>query len=337
MTYAYDEATLDLLRLTIPIYGILVPIIKQSGTNEVIDGRHRLKIREELEAQGTRIMLPVHHVDTNSPEEIDQIVNSVRRPWQDAEQRRKLVRKLHDRGHSQRKIADTMGAAQSTINKDLKANVPADQNRSVSTAKPKATTGKDGKTKLPPATPEEIARAWAMLDAGKGKKEIAAELTRGYSTVREWFNKERPEAVQQGQPTPTPSAPPEPTQTPSVPSAGNTISKNDEPITPTGKLNKSMKDIVRRERASGKVRMKAIAELGQLKEQIEKTRTIAQRERTKLGASIHAMNVEIAEKQLVKDGETSICKSLTKIAEEAEAVRKAARQALYHLHFVDMP
>ena len=66
MTYAYDEATLDLLRLTIPIYGILVPIIRRSGTNEVIDGRHRLKIREELQAQGTQIMLPVHHVDNSA-------------------------------------------------------------------------------------------------------------------------------------------------------------------------------------------------------------------------------------------------------------------------------
>jgi transposase len=138
-------------------------------------------------------------------------------------------------------------------------------------------------------------------------------------------------------PTPTPSAPPEPTPTPSVPIAGNPISKDDEPITPTGKLNKSMKIIVKRERISGKIRMKAIAELSQLKEELEKTWTTAQRERTKLGASIHAMDVKIAEKQLVKDGETSICKSLTKIAEEAEAVRRAARQALYHLHFVDMP
>ena len=137
------------------------------------------------------------------------------------------------------------------------------------------------------------------------------------------------------EPAPEPKPTPEPT--PSVPSAGNPVSKDDEPITPTGKLNKSMKIIVKRERISGKVRMKAIAELSQLKEELEKTWTIAQRERTKLGASIHAMNVEIAEKQLVKDGETSICKSLTKIAEEAEAVRKAARQALYHLHFVDMP
>ena len=108
MTYAYDEATLDLLRLTIPTYGILVPIIQRSGTNEIIDGRHRLKIRDEMAEQGIKIMLPVHHVDTDNPAEIDQIVNSVRRPWQDTEQRRKLVAQLREKGHSHQHIADAV-------------------------------------------------------------------------------------------------------------------------------------------------------------------------------------------------------------------------------------
>lgn len=138
-------------------------------------------------------------------------------------------------------------------------------------------------------------------------------------------------------PPPTPSAPPAPSLTPSAPSAGTPHISEDEPITPTGKLNKSMKIIVKRERLSGELRMKAIAELAQLKEELQKTWSIAQRERTKLGASIHAKDVEIAEKQLLKDGCIGIRESLTKIVDEAEAVRKAARQALYHLHFVDLP
>lgn len=137
------------------------------------------------------------------------------------------------------------------------------------------------------------------------------------------------------EPTPEPKPTPEPT--PSVLSAGSPAPEPDEPITPTGELNKSMKIIVKRERISGELRMKAVTKLSELKEELEKTWTTAQRERTKLGASIHAKDVEIAEKQLVRDGGISICESLTKIADEAEAVRKAARQALYHLHFVDMP
>ncbi|NBQ51319.1 MAG: hypothetical protein EBU35_11925, partial [Marivivens sp.] len=203
MNYAYDEATLDLLRLTIPTYGILVPIIKQSGTNEVIDGRHRLKVREELEAQGIRIMLPVHHVDTNNPEEIDQIVNSVRRPWQDAEQRRELVSKLREKGHSHQRIADAVGTAKSTVQKDLQPKSAGDQNRPPADSKPKAATGKDNKKYAPPATPKEIAEAWGMKDKGMSTSAIAQDLGRGETTIRKWFKKERPEAVQQGQPAPT--------------------------------------------------------------------------------------------------------------------------------------
>jgi len=129
----------------------------------------------------------------------------------------------------------------------------------------------------------------------------------------------------------------EPTPTPSVPSAGSLIVEAQEPVTPTGKLNESMKVIVKRERLNGQLRLKAVAELSQLKKELEKTWTIAQRERQKAGASIHAKNVEIAEKQLQKDGAVGIFESLTQIAEEAEAVRKAARQALYHFMFVDLP
>ena len=323
MTYAYDEATLDLLRLTIPIYGILVPIIKQSGTNEVIDGRHRLKIREELEAQGTRIMLPVHHVDTNNPEEIDQIVNSVRRPWQDAEQRRKLVRKLHDRGHSQRKIADTMGAAQSTINKDLKANVPADQNRSVSTAKPKATTGKDGKTKLSPATPEEIARAWAMLDAGKSKKEIAAELTRGYSTVREWFNKERPEAVQQAQPKPTPT--PTPTETDST--------KEQILRDWNGQLGDHHEKIIRREKPRNRKTEKFLEAMGLIKSQLKQTMDAASKDTREYGAGFLRMYMVVVEEQLRRDKEPQIRTSLEALRQEARDIWKYADESLRLLQF----
>ena len=79
--------------------------------------------------------------------------------------------KLREKGHSHQRIADAVGTHKKTVQNDLKqAKVPAGEKAPVSTAKPKATTGKDGKTKLPPATPKEIARAWAMLDAGKKQK-----------------------------------------------------------------------------------------------------------------------------------------------------------------------
>jgi ParB-like chromosome segregation protein Spo0J len=74
MTYDYDETTLDLLRCTIEKHGILVPIIKQQHTEQLIDGRHRKKIWEELGGEASGINLPVHYVETDNPDEYNQII-----------------------------------------------------------------------------------------------------------------------------------------------------------------------------------------------------------------------------------------------------------------------
>jgi transposase len=194
MEHAYDETTLELLRLTIPGYGILVPILQRAGTNEIIDGRHRLKVREELEQQGIRIMLPVHHITTEDPEEIDRIVNSVRRPWQDTEQRRELVAKLREKNHSQRAIAKVLRVHHTTVLNDIKAQPPGGGFSPPGDSVPTTSKGKDGKTYKPPATPAEVSKAWEMKDSGMSAPAIAKDLGRGDETVRNWFKKPRPEA-----------------------------------------------------------------------------------------------------------------------------------------------
>ena len=339
MTYVYDEATLDLLRLTIPTYGILVPIIQQSGTNEVIDGRHRLKICEELEAEGRRIMLPVHHVDTNNPEEIDQIVNSVRRPWQDAEQRRELVSKLREKGHSHQRIADAVGTAKSTVQNDLNPKSAGDQNRPPADSKPKATKGKDNKKYVPPATPEEIAKAWGMKDAGMSTPAIAQDLGRGETTVRKWLKKERPEAVQQGQPAPTltPGATPvpsasEPTPTPSVPSAGSSIpkSKADDPVLEgwNGNFNELAEKIYKREKPSCKKRVAMIKQLAEFKLELEKTMKAASNNHREKAGRLLEVDVRIVEAVLEKEGRPGIEETLRGVMHEAERIQKHASELL---------
>jgi hypothetical protein len=223
MTQDYDEATLDLLRLTIPTYGIIVPIIQRSGTNEIIDGRHRMKVCEELRQEGLEIMLPVRHFDTDNPAEIDQIVNSVRRPWQDTEHRRQLVKQLKEKGHSNQRIADAVGTSKFTVARDL-SGTPTIANATVGDLETKLVTGKDGRTTRPPATPGEILKAWEMKDAGASIKAIAFDLKRGEETVRRWLKGSRPEAIQTGQqlsvaaPEPEPPVPdPEPQHDPEPP------------------------------------------------------------------------------------------------------------------------
>lgn len=324
MTYAYDEATLDLLRLTIPTYGILVPIIQQSGTNEVIDGRHRLKVREELEANGTRIMLPVHHVDTNNPKEIDQIVNSVRRPWQDAEQRKELVSKLREKGHSHQRIADAVGTGKATVQRDLKAKSPGDPNEPPSDTKTKASKGKDGKKYVPPATPEQIAKAWKMKSAGMSTQAIAQDLGFGASTVRKWFTKERPEAVQQGQPPAVNCEPSVPTPEPK-----DALSMENKVLQDwNGKLGEHHEKIIRREKPRNRKIQKLLPDLIAIKEQIEQTMKAASKDSRNYGAGFLRMYLIVVERQLELDGEPGIKESLTQVIQEAERIQKFASESL---------
>jgi predicted transcriptional regulator len=285
MTYAYDEATLDLLRLTIPTYGILVPIIQRSGTNEIIDGRHRLKIRDEMAEQGIKIMLPVHHVDTDNPAEIDQIVNSVRRPWQDTEQRRKLVAQLREKGHSHQHIADAVGTAKSTVQEDLKVKPAGGRNRPPAAQPATCSKGKDGKSYSPPATEAEKVKAWEMKDSGMGASAIAKDLGRGERTVRDWFKKERPEAVAIGQPVmPAPKPKPE------------------EPLTPTGQISKETEDIVSKEKKCLQQKIEQVKQLDELNEQFTVYWRHLQKNWTKQGRSVVKMHREVAEKIFLRDG-----------------------------------
>jgi transposase len=290
----YDEATLDLLRLTIPTYGILVPIIQRSGTNEIIDGRHRLKIRDEMAAEGIQIMLPVHHVDTDNPEEIDQIVNSVRRPWQDTEQRRRLVAQLREKGHSHQRIADAVGSAKSTVQEDLKAEPPTGRNRPVGAKPPATSTGKDGKTRKLPATPEEIARAWSMKDSGMSTTAIAQDLGRGQSTVRDWFTKERPEAVAAAHPV----APP--------PAREKTVPRDDS--LPLPQLSQ---DIIEREKKLASKRAAMFAELVVLQKEMTALWRYAQKRFEKDGRSVLRNHMGLADAAMQQVGAlTGQCEAL---------------------------
>jgi transposase len=337
MTYPYDEATLDLLRLTIPTYGIIVPIILRSGTNEIIDGRHRMKIREELLGEGMKITLPVHHVDTDNPAEIDQIVNSVRRPWQDAAQRQELVKKLRERGHSHQRIADAVGTHKKTVQNDLKAQSPTGEKAPVGVPTAKATKGKDGKMRKPPATPEEIARAWQMKDSGMSTPAIAKDLERGEQTVRDWFKKERPEAVQATEPPTSEAGKSDHDQTSEI----RTVESN-EPITPTGQISKHTKSIIAREKKTLQVKLEQVKQIRELNSSLEGYWKPLQRDWQKHGRAVVLGNLNIAEKVFLRDGvlqplaeslglpnESSLEDCLWAMQKEAKQIEKNIRTALY--------
>jgi len=349
MTNSYDEATLDLLRLTIPTYGILVPVIYRSGTNEIIDGRHRLKVREELEAEGLSITLPVHHVNTNNPGEIDQIVNSVRRPWQDTEQRRKLVAQLREKGHSHQRIADAVGTHKSTVQADLKSGTLGGGNPPPRVKVSTTSTGKDGKKQAAKkATAEEIARAWSMKDSGMSTVDIAKELNRGESTVHSWFAKDRTQATQ---PPTSPPSPPAASPTPDPP-IENTENRMFEPkpLTPTGESSDDVKALIKRERQSMAERVSYVCHLQDFNQAATKHWEHLQRKYKSQGRSVIAHNMRIAARSLQEDkaleqwaeslgipADSSYEDCLWATVDLARNLDKSIRLSLYLAGFIDGP
>ena len=337
MSETFDEATLDLLRLTIPTYGILVPVIYRSGTNEIIDGRHRLKVREELEAEGVRVMLPVHHVDTDNPAEIDQIVNSVRRPWQDTKQRRKLVVQLREKGHSHKRIADAVGTAKSTVQDDLSVETAGGRNRPPADQPFVASTGKDGRKQASKkATPEEIARAWAMKDSGMSTSAIAKDLGRGERTVRDWFAKEHPKAIQAKRP-PAPEPAPQALDNPAL-----------APRDPSLPLPELSNKLIASEKKAAAKRTAALANLAELNADMEKLWKAAQRHFEKEGRSVLRNHQGLADQKMVTDGvlksqceaigisaDSSYFELLRAIDAAGKKLSQSARQAIYLFGYTD--
>ena len=351
MKSAYDEATLDLLRLTIPTYGILVPVIYRAGTNEIIDGRHRLKVREELEAEGMRVMLPVHHVDTDNPEKIDQIVNSVRRPWQDTEQRRKLVAQLREKGHSHQRIADAVGTHKSTVQADLRADAASGGNPPPADEPPTTSTGKDGKRQAAKkATAEEIARAWAMKDNGMSTAEVAKKIKRGERTLRDWFSKKRPSSDKaKGQtvactPAPAPVAKisaPDPVPQPEI---------KPEPLTPTGELSSDVKALIKREQQSMAERVSSVRHLRDFNQAATRHWEHLQRKFEKEGRPVISHNMQIVSISLQQDqtlqpwadslgipGDSSYEDCVWATIKLARDLDKSMRLSLFLAGFIDAP
>ena len=339
MSYAYDEATLDLLRLTIPTHGILVPIIQRSGTNEVIDGRHRLKIRDEMAEQGIKIMLPVHHVDTENPAEIDQIVNSVRRPWQDTEQRRKLVAQLREKGHSHKRIADAVGTAKSTVQADLKVKPPGGRNRPPGAKPDTRSKGKDDKSYSPPATEAEKAKAWEMKDRGMSTAAIAQDLGRGQSTVRDWFTKERPEAVAAAQPV-MPAPVPDPAPAPEP----KTVPTDDFPAV----LPALSVQIIKAEAKAASKRTASFGALVELNAHMEKLWKAAQKNFTDHGRSVLRNHMGLADADMVRNGviatqcealglpaDATYLEMLREVDATAKKLSQSARTAIYLLGYTE--
>jgi hypothetical protein len=215
------------------------------------------------------------------------------------------------------------------------ATVP---NGPVAATPPKAAKGKDGKERKPPATPEEIARAWAMRDSSMSTPAIAKDLGRGERTVRDWFAKERPKSVQAPAPAPEvqnaqPEAPA--AVSPSLPSAP-------APRDPSLPLPELSNKLIASEKKAAPKRTAALANLAELNTDMEKLWKAAQKHFEKEGRSVLRNHQGLADQRMVKDGvlkhqceaiglkpDSSYLELLRAIDVAGKKLSQSARQAIY--------
>jgi transposase len=273
MNYVYDETTLDWLRITIPTHGFLVPIIRQKGSDKLIDGRHRLKVWEEFGGEASKFKLNVCYVETDNPEECNEIINKCRRLWASKEERQPMVKALNDRGHSQRAIARVMGVDKRTVYNDLaetKKSAGGDFSPPALSA-PVAVKGIDGKQYTKPASQEEVNEALAMKAEGKTSKAIAQKLKRPARTIQGWTAKDKTES-------------------------------NEERLTPTGVLADLTKEFVKKESKEMVKRIELITSAIELSKQLDRLWKYAQQKHDKHSRPVVRQNIEVASRVMVQNG-----------------------------------
>lgn len=115
-----DEFTT--LKADISERGIIVPIVIDAESGEIIDGHHRLKAHEELRAEGVKVQPYPREVRTFADDEermaVALSVNLARRHLS-RKQRTELVAKLRGLGYSLRKIGEVLSVDDKTVRNDL--------------------------------------------------------------------------------------------------------------------------------------------------------------------------------------------------------------------------
>lgn len=177
----------------------------------------------------------------------------------------------------------------------------------------------DAPSKVAPAKPKKADQAerdqWcADYEAGESLKTIASKYGRGDKTIsKEIKSRESGESK------------PEATERPPV---------DDQPVTPTGKLNEHMQILVKREGKSSKKRIQLANSLEEVKILVQKTMEAASKDYRR-GPGVVRGNVQAAERQLAKDGQPGIQESLERVRKEARDIWKYADESLRLLQLQD--
>ena len=210
---------------------------------------------------------------------------------------------------SQRVAAERFGISVVTLNAHL-AKAATVQTSTVAASNPPSTVGKDGKSRKPPAKPEEIARAWKMKDDGMSTDAIAHDLGRGIRTVRNWFAKQRPEQSH---------ALDKPTS----------IAIDDPALKDwSGELNEHGSKIYRREVVSSRKRVEMARQLREVSDALKKTMDAASKDHTVKAGALLQLDVKTVEATLKREGRPGIQETLEALIKEAGRIQTYAKATL---------
>lgn len=202
---------------------------------------------------------------------------------------------------SQRGAAKQFGVAESTLRHKLKDNAVV-RKIAHDASSPESAPAKPKK-----ADQAERDQWCADHEAGETIRSLAKKYGRGDKTISKEINNR-----QSGE------SKPEATERPPV---------DDQPVTPTGKLNDHMKILVKREGKSSVLRLKIVEILAEMKIPMLDTMQAASKDH-KRGPGIVRTNIQAVERQLAKDGQPGIQESLELVRKEARDIWKYADESL---------
>ena len=171
----------EALKAHIAAHGQKVPILRFQG--QILDGRNRYRALDELAVPRTAWQFKDFEGTEEQAAVLVQALNLERRnlsPDEEREIRAGLVREMHEKGMSQRAIAEVTGVPLVTVNRDLKRQVfqggtpeSAKPEPATPAPPPPKVTGKDGKkypaTKPPRAKPVDPEPEEEVEDEGEGE------------------------------------------------------------------------------------------------------------------------------------------------------------------------
>jgi ParB-like chromosome segregation protein Spo0J len=110
------------LKADIAVQGVLLPVVIDAETGEVIEGHHRLRAWAELRAEGTKVAdypKQLQRFASDDDRVAFVLAANLFRRHLNREQRAEVVARLREQGWSLRRIGETLGVHHDTVREDL--------------------------------------------------------------------------------------------------------------------------------------------------------------------------------------------------------------------------